>query len=83
MLIATGMSEPSTFSNNSAFPPSFAAGERSKTVRIAIYGDGTNEANESFQLLLSNPTGNAVISDPVGVGLILNDDVARGPGKKK
>ncbi len=62
---------------------SFAAGETTKTVRIAIYGDSTNEADELFHLLLSNPTGNAVISDPLGTGLILNDDVARGPGKKK
>jgi hypothetical protein len=62
---------------------SFAAGETTKTVRIAIYGDSTNEPDELFHLQLSNPTGNAVICDPLGTGLILNDDVARGPGKKK
>ena len=62
---------------------SFAAGETTKTVRIAIFGDSTIEADESFQLVLSDVTGNAVISDPLGVGLILNDDAVRGRGKKK
>ena len=62
---------------------SFAAGETTKSVRIAIYGDNAGEADESFQLLLSNQTGNAVITDPLGVGLILNDDAPVGRGKKK
>jgi hypothetical protein len=61
----------------------FAPGTTTKTVRIAIYGDSIVELDESFQLVLSNATGNAVISDPVGAGLILNDDVAPGHGKKK
>jgi len=61
----------------------FAAGETTQTVRVAIHGDSTIESDESFQLLLSNPSGNAVISDPLGVGLILNDDLPRGRGKKK
>lgn len=52
----------------------FAPGETSKTVQIAIYGDRTIEADESFQLLLSEPAGNALISDPSGVGVIVNDD---------
>jgi chitinase len=60
----------------------FAPGETTKTVQIAIYGDRTLEADESFQLLLSDPTGNALISDPLGVGLIINDDFhGRGNGK--
>lgn len=56
----------------------FAVGETTQTVSIAIYGDNTAEADETFQLLLSNVTGAAVISDAVGVGTIVNDDVARG-----
>jgi len=62
---------------------SFAPGETTMTVRIAIFGDSTVEPDESFQLVLSNVTGNAVISDQVGIGLIVNDDVPRGGGKKK
>lgn len=62
---------------------SFASGETTKTVRIAIFGDRTVESDESLQLVLSNATGKAVISDPLGVGLILNDDVVHGHGKKK
>ena len=62
---------------------SFAAGETTKTVRIAIYGDSTIEPDEWFQLVLSDPSGNAVISDPLGIGTIVNDDVLRGNGKKK
>jgi hypothetical protein len=56
----------------------FAAGETRKTVSIAIYGDNTAESDETFQLLISNVTGAAVISDAVGVGTIVNDDIARG-----
>jgi hypothetical protein len=61
----------------------FAAGEKTKTVQIAIFGDSIVEPDESFQLVLTNATGNAVISDAIGIGLILNDDVSRGGGKKK
>jgi hypothetical protein len=57
----------------------FAPGETTQTVRIAIFGDNTAEADEYFRLLLSDPSGTALISDPQGVGTIANDDKARRP----
>ncbi|MBP0447117.1 hypothetical protein J8J14_20275, partial [Roseomonas sp. SSH11] len=52
----------------------FQAGEVSKTIAITINGDGLNEANETFNLTLSNAVG-AAIGDASAVGTILNDDV--------
>ena len=60
----------------------FAPGETTKTISIAVYGDRTIEPDETFQLVLSDPTGNALISDPLGVGVIVNDDFhGKGNGK--
>src|SRR6185369_12093451 len=60
-----------------ALPPTtvtFAPRETSKTVTIAVHGDPTVEQNETFVVNLSGPI-NATISDPQGVGTILNDDL--------
>jgi chitinase len=54
---------------------SFAAGETSKTIVVTVQGDTAVEADETFNLLLSNPAG-ATIADGTGLGTILNDDVA-------
>jgi subtilisin family serine protease len=51
----------------------FNPGETRKTVTVAVRGDATVEANETFKLVLSDPT-NAVISRSTGLGTILNDD---------
>ena len=56
----------------------FAPGETTKTVSIAIKGDTAREANETFTLALSRPT-NALIADGVGIGTITNDDGAASP----
>jgi fibronectin-binding autotransporter adhesin len=53
----------------------FAAGETSKTISITIIGDTMVEDNETFNVVLSNPTG-VIIADETGVATILNDDVA-------
>lgn len=52
----------------------FAPGETSKSVAVAIAGDDVTEPIESFQLRLANPTG-AVLGDATGVGTIIDDDV--------
>ncbi|PZR10294.1 MAG: hypothetical protein DI532_18405 [Azospirillum brasilense] len=57
----------------------FAAGETSKTVSIAILGDTAVEANEAFTLTLSQP-GGATIAHGTATGTILNDDTAALPG---
>ncbi len=53
-----------------------AAGATSKTVSVTINGDTTPEANETFTVNLSNPTGGAVIGRAQAIGTINNDDVA-------
>jgi hypothetical protein len=53
----------------------FAPGETSKTVVVAVLGDTTDEPNETFFLNLMNPSG-ATIADSQGVGTITDDDPA-------
>ena len=51
----------------------FAAGETTKTVSVAVNGDLLDEVDESFTLNLSS-AGSATIADPQGVGTITDDD---------
>jgi chitinase len=51
----------------------FGAGETSKTVSVAVNGDGTNETDEQFVVNLSGAVA-ATISTAQGVGTIANDD---------
>jgi hypothetical protein len=53
---------------------SFAAGQTSQTVGIAVNGDVLNEAEETFLVNLSGPV-NATLGDGQGTGTIANDDV--------
>ena len=58
----------------------FAPGQTTKTFTVTIKGDKKKEANESFYVLLSGASSNALISDSQGIGTILNDD---GRGKNR
>ena len=51
----------------------FAEGERSKTVAVAVRTDSANEANETFVLNLSNATG-VTVTDAQARATIVNDD---------
>jgi Ca2+-binding RTX toxin-like protein len=51
----------------------FLAGETSKTVTITVQGDNVAEADEGFQLVLSNATG-AAIATASAARTIINDD---------
>ena len=51
------------------------AGQTSATINVPVIGDTTFEANETFNVNLTNPT-NATIADAQGVGTITNDDAA-------
>jgi len=51
----------------------FAAGETGQLVSVTINGDGNPEANEVFDITLSNPQG-LTIGNGAGVGTITNDD---------
>jgi hypothetical protein len=55
---------------------SFADGETSRTITVNVNGDYFIEADETFTVTLSAPTGGATISDAAGIGTIANDDVA-------
>lgn len=53
----------------------FAPGETSKSIAIAVTSDTTFEPNETFFVNLLGAS-NAAIADPQGLGTILNDDSA-------
>ena len=53
----------------------FAANETSKQITVLVNGDATFESNETFTVHLSNAS-NATISNPDGIGTIVNDDAA-------
>ena len=53
----------------------FAAGETSKTVNVAVAGDATVEPDETFTVTLSAPSG-ATLGTATATGTITNDDVA-------
>jgi ELWxxDGT repeat protein len=66
----------------------FAPGEMTKTVTVAVKGDRVGEPNENFFVKLSSPT-NAVLADFQGTGTIIDDeprisisDVTKSEGKK-
>jgi hypothetical protein len=51
---------------------SFALGEQTKKVRVRVLGDKDVEPDETFHLVLSNPS-HASLLQPVGTGTILDD----------
>ncbi len=57
-------------------PPALACFDQFQSVNVPIIDDNVSEANETFNLVLSNLIGSCIVSDSLGVGTILNDDVA-------
>ena len=53
----------------------FAAGETSRTIAVAVTGDTAEEANETVVVTLSSPT-NVVLETETGTGTIIDDDAA-------
>ena len=51
----------------------FEAGDTSRQVVVQVNGDTTNEDDETFRVVLSNPV-RATIADGSGAGVILDDD---------
>ena len=51
----------------------FAPGQTTATITIDVKGDKTQEADETFFVNLTSPSG-ATIADSQGVGTIMNDD---------
>ncbi len=52
----------------------FAPGETTKTITIAVKGDRKREANETFYLDLFGNSNNSLFTKNRGLGTILNDD---------
>ncbi len=60
-----------------AFPSgtvTFAVGETQKFVTIKVAGDTKVETNESFDIVLSNPSADSVVMKSTATGAIMNDD---------
>ena len=53
----------------------FSPGGTSQVVRVSVLGDVTDEGDETFSVLLVNPTG-ATLFVSSAIGTILNDDAA-------
>ncbi len=54
----------------------FSPGEISKTITIQVLGDTFHEVDETFSVVLSDPSYGAIIYAGVGVGTIFDDDAA-------
>jgi large repetitive protein len=65
---------PSDYTAASGFL-SFLPGQSAKTLNVTVRGDTTFEPDESFLVVLSQPSG-AVLADGQGRGTITNDDAA-------
>ncbi len=59
----------------------FLDGEQTAMIDVVVRGDIDAEANEIFQINLSNPTNGAAFSDDQAIGTIINDDAAFSPGE--
>lgn len=60
---------------------SFADGETSKTLNIPIVNDTAIEANETFSVILSNPSGGATLGTASSATVTIIDDEVAVPGE--
>lgn len=70
----SGQADATDFSGPLSGTAIFAAGQTTASIDIAVVGDGTVESDESFSVLLSNPTDGVTLATASAGGLILNDD---------
>ena len=52
----------------------FNPGTLTQDITVLVNGDTLSEVNETFKVVLSNPSGNATISQDTATGTIQNDD---------
>ncbi|WP_197167734.1 Calx-beta domain-containing protein [Neorhodopirellula pilleata] len=57
----------------------FFSGQVSQTITINVTGDLINESDETFTVMLSNPSGQADIANGTATGTIRNDDQTAPP----
>ena len=70
---AAGTATPLADYTSGSGTVTFAAGEVSKTVTVLVNGDFLDEADETFTVTLSNPSG-GTLGDGSGLGTIADDD---------
>lgn len=70
---ATAGSDYVSITANASTELTFLSGETTKQVSVTVNGDDTNEADETFLVNLSLPTGAGLV-DSQGQGTIANDD---------
>jgi hypothetical protein len=70
---AAGTASPGTDFSGASGTLTYAPGETTKQVAVAVHGDIVDENNETLLLNLSGPT-NALIADGQGLGTIIDDD---------
>jgi subtilisin-like proprotein convertase family protein len=59
---------------------SFGRGETTKTVAVGSADDAVDEADETYSLSLTAPTGDATVGSPASAGVTIVDDDEPGPG---
>ena len=76
--LVDGQASATDFTEVTATTLSFAAGDTTKTVTVQTTEDALAEADETFSVTLSNPTGGATIAPDGGTatGTITDDDAA-------
>ena len=53
----------------------FAPGELTREVDVTVHGDSKDELDETFRIVLSNPSPDTItIADPLGIATIVDDD---------
>ena len=65
---------PSDFTAKALTALSFSKGQTSKTVAIPVKGDAVDEADETFQLVLSDASAGLNLVDGTATGTIVDDD---------
>jgi hypothetical protein len=65
---------PSDFTARALTALWFSAGQTSKTLTVPVKGDLVREPDETFELVLSDPSAGLTIADATATGTIVNDD---------
>ncbi|RZI59746.1 MAG: hypothetical protein EOP14_03905, partial [Pseudomonas sp.] len=73
-----GVVNPATAGSDYISLPStrltFPVGNTSQTIKVRVKGDAVDEDDETFQVVLSNPTGGSLTNADTATGTILDDD---------
>ncbi len=74
--VSNGTTNAADFAGALTGTVSFADGQTTATITVAVAGDTDAEPNENYTVTLSSPTGGLTITDGSAAGTITNDDIA-------